>query len=244
MQIKRLFRWKVSLLAIACKPLSAETFLQGGRWFDADHKTVTASARTKSHMSACWEVRDMKTIKLAVALLCAASLALPAAAQNPGHGRGADKGDKPDKGGPKNAGGDGPGQGQGQGQGRGQGQDKGQANGPGPSAAPAVVVTDRDRGAIYGYYQPLYAAGNCPPGLAKKNNGCLPPGQAKKLWTVGQPLLASVTFYPLPGALLGQLTPAPAGYQYIRVANDILLMAIGTRLIAGAIADLSSMGAM
>lgn len=182
----------------------------------------------------------MKTINLAVALLCAASLALPAAAQNPGHGRGADKGDKPDKGGPKNAGGDGPGQGQG----RGQGQDKGQANGPGPSAAPAVVVTDRDRGAIYGYYQPLYAAGNCPPGLAKKNNGCLPPGQAKKLWTVGQPLLSSVTFYPLPGALLGQLTPAPAGYQYVRVANDILLMAIGTRLIAGAIADLSSMGAM
>lgn len=185
----------------------------------------------------------MKIINLAVALLCAASLALPAAAQNPGHGRGADKGDKPDKGGPKNAGGDGPGQG------RGQGHDKGQTGAPGQAAAPAaaapsVVVTDRDRGAIYGYYRPLYAAGNCPPGLAKKNNGCLPPGQAKKLWTVGQPLLSSVAFYPLPGALLGQLTPPPAGYQYIRVANDILLMAIGTRLIAGAIADLSSMGAM
>jgi hypothetical protein len=27
---------------------------------------------------------------------------------------------------------------------------------------------------------------NCPPGLAKKNNGCLPPGQAKKLYNVGQ----------------------------------------------------------
>ena len=26
----------------------------------------------------------------------------------------------------------------------------------------------------------------CPPGLAKKNNGCLPPGQAKKLYNVGQ----------------------------------------------------------
>ncbi len=185
----------------------------------------------------------MKTIKLAVAVLCAASLALPAAAQNPGHGRGADKGDKPDKGGPKNAGGDGPGQG------RGQGQDKGQAIGPGqaagPAAAvPAIVVTDRDRGAIYGYYRPLYAAGNCPPGLAKKNNGCLPPGQAKKLWAIGQPLPTSVVYYPLPGTLLGQLAPAPAGYQYVRVANDILLMAIGTRMIAGAIADLSSMGAM
>ena len=30
------------------------------------------------------------------------------------------------------------------------------------------------------------ARGNCPPGLAKKHNGCLPPGQAKKLYNVGQ----------------------------------------------------------
>jgi len=31
-----------------------------------------------------------------------------------------------------------------------------------------------------------YGAGGCPPGLAKKNNGCMPPGQAKKLYNVGQ----------------------------------------------------------
>jgi hypothetical protein len=31
-----------------------------------------------------------------------------------------------------------------------------------------------------------YGAGGCPPGLAKKNNGCLPPGQAKKLYNIGQ----------------------------------------------------------
>jgi hypothetical protein len=30
-----------------------------------------------------------------------------------------------------------------------------------------------------------YGAAGCPPGLAKKNNGCLPPGQAKKLYGVG-----------------------------------------------------------
>ena len=33
-----------------------------------------------------------------------------------------------------------------------------------------------------------YGVGGCPPGLAKKNNGCLPPGQAKKLYNVGQRL--------------------------------------------------------
>ena len=27
-----------------------------------------------------------------------------------------------------------------------------------------------------------YGVGGCPPGLAKKHNGCLPPGQAKKLY--------------------------------------------------------------
>ena len=32
----------------------------------------------------------------------------------------------------------------------------------------------------------LDARGNCPPGLAKKNNGCTPPGQAKKQYDVGQ----------------------------------------------------------
>ncbi len=31
-----------------------------------------------------------------------------------------------------------------------------------------------------------YGAGGCPPGLAKKHNGCLPPGQAKKLYNIGQ----------------------------------------------------------
>jgi hypothetical protein len=31
-----------------------------------------------------------------------------------------------------------------------------------------------------------YRDGGCPPGLAKKHNGCLPPGQAKKLYNRGQ----------------------------------------------------------
>ena len=45
----------------------------------------------------------------------------------------------------------------------------------------------------------------------------------------------------LPGALLGELTPAPSGYQYVRVDNDILMMAIGTQLIVSVIADLGAM---
>ena len=37
-------------------------------------------------------------------------------------------------------------------------------------------------------------SGDCPPGLAKKNNGCLPPGQAKKLFRVGEQF--PVAYYP------------------------------------------------
>lgn len=186
----------------------------------------------------------MKKLALPLFLLVATCLALPAQAQkdNPGQGRGADKADKADRGNGRGPGGDAPGQGRGQANpGNGQGPSQ---QGPSQAAVPGnvnIVVTERDRGAIYGYYRPLYAAGNCPPGLAKKNNGCLPPGQAKKLWAIGQPLPAGIAFYPLPAALLGHLTPAPAGYQYVRVANDILMMAIGTQLIVSAIADLGAM---
>jgi hypothetical protein len=31
-----------------------------------------------------------------------------------------------------------------------------------------------------------YGVGGCPPGLAKKHNGCMPPGQVKKQFRVGQ----------------------------------------------------------
>ena len=39
---------------------------------------------------------------------------------------------------------------------------------------------DRHRAAIRDYYDHQYRSGHCPPGLAKKHNGCMPPGQAKK----------------------------------------------------------------
>lgn len=166
-----------------------------------------------------------------VSLVALSLMAAPALAQKdkddkPGHGRG---GGPPDRGPPGQVDRGPPGQGRG-----------GPAASPGGPQQGNVVVVDRDRNAIYSYYRTEYAAGNCPPGLAKKGNGCLPPGQAKKVWAIGQPLPAGVVYYPMPPVLLGQLSPLPAGYEYVRVANDILLMAIGTRMIAAAVADLGS----
>lgn len=96
---------------------------------------------------------------------------------------------------------------------------------------------DHDRVVIRDYYVDAGRSGHCPPGLAKKNNGCRPPGQAKK-WAIGQPLPPAVIYAPLPPALVVQLTPPPSGYRYVRVAGDILMISAGTRMVVDAIADL------
>ncbi len=94
------------------------------------------------------------------------------------------------------------------------------------------------RAAAREYYGAQARGGKCPPGLAKKNNGCLPPGQAKK-WGIGQPLPRDVVWYPVPPAVVVQLGTPPSGYKYVRVAADILLIAIGTSMVIDAIEDLA-----
>lgn len=97
---------------------------------------------------------------------------------------------------------------------------------------------DNHRGAVRAYYDDSYRSGRCPPGLAKKHNGCLPPGQAKK-WTMGRPLPREVIFYDLPPAVVVQLGTPPAGHKFVRVAGDILLIAIGSGMVIDAIEDLT-----
>ena len=125
---------------------------------------------------------------------------------------------------------------------KGQGRDnpnmgRGAATGP---QGQQIEIYDRDRDTVRTWYRNEYAAGRCPPGLAKKNNGCLPPGQAKRVWNMGEPLPRQVAYYPLPRELYARLTPPPYGYQYVRVDNDILLMMTATRLIAGVLGNLGS----
>src|SRR5258706_13635282 len=85
--------------------------------------------------------------------------------------------------------------------------------GPPPKAG---HFADPHRVYVRDYYDTQFRAGNCPPGLAKKNNGCMPPGQAKK-WQVGHPLPRDVVFYEVPAPLVVQLGPPPVGYRYVRV---------------------------
>lgn len=71
---------------------------------------------------------------------------------------------------------------------------------------------------------------HCPPGLAKKNNGCQPPGQAKK-WEKGQPLASGVVYHDVPKALLNELGKTPVGEKIVRVGEDILLINAVTGLV-------------
>ena len=96
---------------------------------------------------------------------------------------------------------------------------------------------DRHRTVTYEYYGTQFRQGHCPPGLAKKNNGCMPPGQVRK-WSIGRQLPRDVIFYDVPQALVIQLDRPSAGYRYVRVATDILLIAIGTGMVVDAIQDI------
>ena len=175
----------------------------------------------------------MQTVSIAfIAVLCAA-LASPVSADNDknkggGHGGGpkADKHDKHDND-----------------QGRGNSGLVIEQRASGPVVVvpyQQVVVVDRDRTLVRTYYHNEYVAGRCPPGLAKKNNGCLPPGQAKKAWIVGQPLPPEVVYYPMPRELWTQLTPPPYGYEYVQVDDNIVLIATATRVIAGLLGNLGN----
>lgn len=102
-----------------------------------------------------------------------------------------------------------------------------------------LYFTDHQRTIIHDYYAAQYRKGKkCPPGLAKKQNGCMPPGQAKK-WAIGKPLPGDLVYYDLPRAVIVQLGPPPPGHKYARVAQDILLLATGTMMVVDAIDNLT-----
>lgn len=104
----------------------------------------------------------------------------------------------------------------------------------------SVRFDDHHRTVIRDYYTREFRSGHCPPGLAKKGNGCMPPGQAKK-WQVGRPLPREVVYYDLPPAIVVELGVPPVGHRFVRVASDILLIAVGTGMVIDAIEDLGRM---
>jgi len=100
-----------------------------------------------------------------------------------------------------------------------------------------IYFSEQNRASIHDYYAGQYRKGRCPPGLAKKHNGCMPPGQDRK-WVIGQPLPPGVIFYDLPPNVLTILGPPPSRHRFVRVAQDILLIAMRTGMVIDAVDNL------
>jgi len=101
------------------------------------------------------------------------------------------------------------------------------------SQAAHNYFNDDRRTRIRDYYASSRKSGNCPPGLAKKNNGCQPPGQLKK-WRKGESLPSDVVYYDLPFALINALGPAPDGQRVVQVGTDLLLISIASGMVIDA----------
>jgi Ni/Co efflux regulator RcnB len=106
-----------------------------------------------------------------------------------------------------------------------------------PAAGPRGQFDDRLRLVVRDYYEENYRGDRCPPGLAKKHNGCMPAGTVRR-WQYGHPLARNAIYYEVPRPLVLQIGAPPSGYRYVRVATDILLIAIGTGMVVDAIEDL------
>ena len=102
-----------------------------------------------------------------------------------------------------------------------------------------IRIYDNDRVILRQYAEDSYHK-SCPPGLAKKHNGCLPPGQAKKRYVIGHRLPDNVVYYAVPRDVVVHLQPVPVGYQYVRVDDDVLLMNQATKMIVDAVTLMAS----
>lgn len=106
--------------------------------------------------------------------------------------------------------------------------------------------SDKEADIVIGLLKHLYGGGDeeveivrpsrsfCPPGLAKKNNGCMPPGQAKK-YSIGHPLGDDVVFNDLPSELRDALGIPPKGKKYVQVDRDVLLITEVGKVVLDAI---------
>lgn len=98
-----------------------------------------------------------------------------------------------------------------------------------------VRISSQERRLVYNYYGALAKRRACPPGLVKKGKGCMPPGPARK-WAVGKPLPRDLDYRDLPRDLRRRLPP-PAGYRFVQVAGDVLLITTRTAVVVDALRD-------
>ena len=99
------------------------------------------------------------------------------------------------------------------------------------AAPPAFAKPGKGKGPHHA--TPVRAQG-CPPGLAKKRNGCLPPGQARKLYNVGQRIPTGYRHYSdfddIPLTYRDRFG-IPSGQRYIYRDGTVYVVDPTTRLV-------------
>lgn len=121
-----------------------------------------------------------------------------------------------------------------------------QAN-AGSAAAPAgygvkigKFFSDKEKSAARKVFSQKYVkAKQCPEGLTQKGKSCASPWD-QRYWAVGQALQPAVKVYEVPAPVVAELPPAPKGYEYVRAADDILLIASGSKLVVDMIEHITS----
>lgn len=99
----------------------------------------------------------------------------------------------------------------------------------------SVSFTSGQREAVSVYLgEQRSARASCPPGLAKKNNGCQPPGQARR-YTIGQPLPAGIVIEAVSDEISVRIGLPPPGYIYGMIDGDLVKLVAGTLLVIDAI---------
>ncbi len=100
--------------------------------------------------------------------------------------------------------------------------------------------SDQEKAAARKVFSQKYAkAPQCPEGLTLKGKSCASPWD-QRYWAVGQALQPAVKVYEVPAPVVATLPPAPKGYEYVRAADDILLIASGSKLIVDMIGNITS----
>lgn len=100
-----------------------------------------------------------------------------------------------------------------------------------------AIVTAAALGAsMAAYADPPGRGHDLPPGLAKQ--GKIPPGHAKKIWGKGEYLPPEYRTIYFNDWDRYDLRPAPRGYRWVLVEDDVYLADIATGLITDVVIDL------
>lgn len=94
-----------------------------------------------------------------------------------------------------------------------------------PEPQPGAVFTPFHLQLVRAYFAQQYGK-LCPAGLVRAKAGCEAPEQAKR-YSVGTRLPGDAMLHPVPTELIEQLPRVPPNYRYVRVGEDIVLLAPG-----------------